>query len=393
MFIRDWIRSTRSRKDQLGSNPLSGVIIPRGLATETDFARADVVQSPVRYVARQSAKARPQLVDRDGMVVDDTSGVIDLLDSPMPDTHWKDWIEAIVHDAIFCGRTFVHIVDDDMGRVTELRWVPYERMVIMSNSEGAPVYMYARDAAIGQEQINAAAEDIIVFRNGISPDNTTEGVGLRDVLNDVVGIDSKTAKYTAEALDYLPAPYIALGFTDTAQNMDPDEIAEMGERFQTNVSSNSTAKKTPVVLLPGLDAKNGFPDFKSLDLQTFTFRSEVRVCAWLGVNPTAVGFRVGETAARVGAATHELLRKSFEDGVLPHIRMVEAALSVDLLGRFVSRTDVTIRLGTEDIFFLRYTPDEAQTLVGAGIYTVNEMRAQFGLPELTEEPAPDTPDE
>ena len=350
MLLSTFIKRSRTSSDALERNPLEDQgYFKRYGSDEFAIELADVIATSVRWVAYQVSQFELQTsipeVDR-------------LFRRPEDIQSLSVFIRAIVVNYIIYGTTYVHMLTDEYGRVTGLRWVPYK----FANKEPNGRYRYW----YGDRNVIVPKDRMIVFIQDVSSQDTKKGVGLEAVLRDTAFVDWFTERYLSRVLPGLPPPFMQVSLEDSNDESRKISARKIKKGLQVpGIPGEVLIVDTPEDLV--LKEPKDIMTYVSKELGT---RAEERVTAWLMIHSLVVGFGSGNQSSKSAAATYEIMRNSWKTGVVPHIEMMEETFN-RYLEPFYGR-DETVKLSYDHIPYLRPSITEIRQM---DWLTVNEKRA------------------
>lgn len=293
---------------------------------------ASVVMAPVTWIMQNAAQVPwdlQQLI-KDQWEAQPDHDIIDLIDTPNQEYSG----DQLVMGTIVCLLTSVDaywiIIRDNANKASEL-WLAPSHLVTPMTRPGNEVSSFIDfyDYRPGGQTREILPEDMIHFRIGIDPNDVRHGLSplypiLREVFTDV-----EAANFTGALLHNMGIPGVIISPKGEVKITNTDDVKKkFGEEFGGDKRGGSMVNSVPV------------------DVQTFGFNpddmaieklrniSEERVCANLHVKPSTIGFGTGLQQTKVGATAQEERKSSWEDGVIPLIKMMTKTVTRKLVPEF-----------------------------------------------------------
>lgn len=224
-------------------------------------------------------------------------------------------------------------VRDSRGRVTQLWWAPAAMMEPRWPEDDPSVFIGWYEYVVDGVIYYLRPEDVVHFRNGISPTNTRKG---RDELGSLfreIFTDEEAAAFTASLLRNLGVPGVILSPANTtgARPLDanPDAIKE---KFMQRFGGDNRGE--PLILTAPTEVKILSWSPEQMNLKELRRIPEERVSAVLGVPAGVAQLGAGldrNTFTNYGEGN----RAAYTQGVIPRQRLIAAELEVQLLPDFV----------------------------------------------------------
>lgn len=294
---------------------------------------------------------------------------------------WIPLMQATLVSFTVSGNAYWRKVRSDTDRVVQLWYIPYGNIVPHRRDFSGFFTDYYEISGGGTTQ-RVSPRDIIHFRDGLDPFNPLLGVSkLRTLLRELF-TDEAAARWTASLLRNQSVPGMIVAPDNGATGPSEDEAKEIKARLMQDF--NGDRRGEPLVLgAPTKIHPYGYsPDQMKLgDLRDIP---EERVSAVLGVSAGVVGFGAGLQTAKVGATMGELVDLSWQNGVIPRLRLLGAELTEQLLlPDFGEEADIEFVFDTAKVPIMADYQDKIaqkhERLVKAEIEMRSEARRALGL--------------
>ena len=342
---------------------------------------ASVIMAPVTWIMQNAAQVPwdlQQLIKEQWTVQPDHD-LVDLIDTPNAQYSGDQLVMGTVVCLLTSVDAYWIIVRDDAGKPSELWLAPSNLVTPMTwpgneTSSFIDYYQYRP----GGEERKIVPEDMIHFRIGIDPNDVRHGLSplypiLREVFTDV-----EAANFTGALLHNMGIPGVIISPKGEVTITDPTEVKKkFNEEFGGDKRGGSMVNSIPVEV-----QTFGFnPD--EMAIEKLRNISEERVCANLHVKPSTIGFGTGLEQTKVGATAQEERKSSWEDGVIPLVKMMTKTATRKLVPDFGGQPR-TMRLWPDlsDVEALKESADalvkRVILKVKAGIQTVMQGQIELG---------------
>ena len=280
------------------------------------------------------------------------------------------------------------------GNVVEL-WPISPTRITPTTENGSDQFIdYYRYYYTSTQYVDLAPSDVVHFRYGIDDRDHRRGLSPLVRLAREVSADDLATRYAERLLANLAINGLTLGFDKDAPPITQQTADELKARITSAYGGDNVG--ATAVLSPGATLTQlGFsPEQMAMD--TLHRVPEERISAVLGVPAIVAGLGVGLNRATY--SNFREARETFtEQKLLPLWRQLAAVITLSLVPDFTSDSSTVVDFDTSDVRALADDQNalatRLQTLVAAGIITVDEARAEIGLDAMPEAPAPTTPTE
>ncbi len=320
-----------------------------------DGRTADVIMSPVLWVADRMAECPLAVKTEDDETLDRKHNAVRLLAKPNPWYTGADLIKAMSVDVDLDGNGYALKVRNGITRPKELWYVPWYMMEPhVPEGEGyIDYYLYTPGGMLGQANYGTykvLPEDVIHVRNGIDPYNIRKGLSNLHILLKRVFTDEQVANFTASLLGNMGIPGVMIVPVGDAV-ITPDDAKILKAKWKEEFKNDRTGE--PFVPTSAVKVEQfGFSP-KELDLSVLSDIPEERVCALLHLPASVVGFGTGMQQTKVGATMTEQRSMAYEDCIIPHQQMWGRALDMQVLAEFDTREDRHIAFDLSGVRCLR----------------------------------------
>lgn len=340
-----------------------------------DGTTSDIVMTPVRWLQRAMNEANIAV-----FIDDEIAGnhaLPALIENPNPFYAGDHLLAGTVYSLSTEGTAYWIKVKNGNGKLVELWWVPHHLIEPKWPDEGN-VFISHYEYNVAGKKIRLEIKDVIVFRDGVDPQNMRKGLSpLRGLLREI-WTDNEAAVFTAALLRNGGVPGIVISPDSDNFTITPEEAEQAKDKFQTEYTRERRGK--PIVMTGRTKVEQfGFSP-QQLDLSPLRDVSEERVTAALGVPAAVVGFGTGLQQTKVGATMRELRQLAWHNGVIPLQRIIAGSLTRSLLPEMGNQG----RVGFDNSEVAALADDEDKhveriaRLVGAGVWTRAEARMETG---------------
>ena len=307
--------------------------------------------------------------------------MLDILIEPNPYMSGREILSVSIWNMVLDGQFFWHKDRDGTGAVAGLTFLSSHHVRVKGTPEELITHYEYRPG--GQRApILYDVDDVVHVRIDPNPSDPKNGISPLVCLADDLLIDTDAAGYTQGFLSEMGS---AGGFLmpPQAEGVISPEVAKATRDY---IDKEFRGRRRG-----GLGVLRAFMNYvrTSVDPETVgmkNIKDDVveRICGVLGVHPVIVGLGAGTTQSRVGAATKELERAAWANGIIPLQDTIAEQIERQLLPDFEPENprDYTLTYDRSGIMSLQ--PDllrEAQRAsinVKAGIITQAEGRLDQG---------------
>ena len=299
--------------------------------------------------------------------------------NPDKQSSWSDWLRALLEDlfvidapTIYLRKTLggglyaLELIDgatikrviDDTGRTPVAPAPAYQQVL-----RGLPAVDYTADELIYRPR-NRRTHRVYGF-SPVEQILTTVNIALRR---------------QSHQLSYYSAGSVPDALAGVPESWSVDDINRFQAYWDTLIAGESSERRK-LRFIPGELSRN-FKETKQPPLKDQYDEWLARVvCFCFSIEPTPF-------VAQVNRATAETSREqSLSDGVEPLKRWVKGIVD-DVLNRYMNMADFEFVWSDETALSAKEQAEIFATYVGAGVLTVNEVRAELGRDPLPESPAP-----
>jgi HK97 family phage portal protein len=279
--------------------------------------------------------------------------------------------------------------DAETGPVVQL-WPISPRRITPHTVAGSGEFIsYYRYYYSTTQYLDLPPSDVVHWTFGLDDADHRLGLSpLRRLVREISSDDQAT-RYADRLLANLAINGLSLEFDKDAPPITQAMADEMKARIGAAYGGDNVG--ATAVLSPGakLSALGFSPE--QLDMKTLHRVPEERISAVLGVPAIVAGLGAGLDHATYSNV--EQAREAFtETKLIPLWRSITAALTIQLLPDFISDASTVIEFDLSDVRALATDEDalalRLKTLIEAGIISVDEARAEIGLPPGAPAPAP-----
>jgi HK97 family phage portal protein len=352
----------------------------------------------LQALAVAAAEPEPVVYRTDGgeRIKLDATPLGDLLARPNPHFSFDALIAYLVVSLHVDGNAYwrkLRAGDPVSGNVVELwpvspsKLEPYTRA---GTTEYISGYRYTPEAGRAPELLDPS--NVVHFRYGLDDGDHRLGFSPLKRLVREISSDNQATRYADRLLANLAINGLTMTFDKEAPPITQEVADELKSRI-TALYGGDNAGAT-AVLSPGasLTALGFSPE--QMDLKVLHRVPEERISAVLGVPAIVAGLGAGldrSTYANVREA-----REMFtEQKLIPLWRSLAAEITMSLVPDFADAASTLVDFDTSAVRALSEDQNAGairlQTLVAAGIITVDEARAEIGLDALPEREAPPAP--
>ena len=363
-----------------------------GLSSSVDTAGNSAVFACLQAIA--TAVAEPELTvyevsDGERIALDDTE-LGRLLAAPNPHLSLDTLLAYLSTCLHVDGNAYwrkLRAGHPTRGNVVELWPIAAGRIEpITTSGSGDYISYYRYTAESNGRQESIPTENVVHFRYGLDDDDHRLGCAPLKRLVREISSDAQATRYADRLLANLAINGLSLSFDKESPPIDQATADELKTRIIAAYGGDNVG--SAAVLSPGatLTALGFSPE--QLDMKTLHRVPEERISAVLGVPAIVAGLGAGldrSTYANVREA-----REMFtESKMVPLWAALAATMTMSLVPDFYPADQVVIDFDLSDVRALADDENAAavrlQTLVAAGILTVDEARAELGLDALPEQ--------
>lgn len=346
-----------------------------------------IVVAVVRWVQRSFSEA-PPMVERwvvqtreweniSSPLPTMRTRVLAVLEQPNPYYNGPTLWKATVADLMLTGNAFWLKVQDAIGSVAQLWYVPSNAITPLSVDPRVPIQAWRITTARGT--MDVPRESVVHFRDGIDPDRPALGLSPLQALLREIDTDETAAGMTNRLLENMGVPGVIIA--PKAPLKYTKQVADaVAAAYEERVSGDEVGK--PLVLQGDSEVTTFGFNPQQMRLRDIRGVPEERITAVLGVNSAVVGLGVGLATTKVGATLKEYREEAVESTIAPMYREIAATITQQLLPDF--GLNRTYRLNF-DLSQVRVLQEDrlrrSQRLVSEvtnGIIQVAEARRQSG---------------
>ena len=375
----------------------SGTTVPGGQDDDDDNAlsideiialahRHPVVCIAVAWLTKQGSST-PYIMQNslpDGEVEEITDHpLLDLLNKPSDFLSGQELLAVTIRNMAIHGQAFWKKERLRGGGVDSLSFLSAKRTTVHGDDTTLIThYEYRPKGGIGPPEIYQP-DQIVHIRLEPDPDDPKNGLSpLICVANELM-LDNGSQQFVNASLTNHGSPG---GFLVPVADevLDEDVADETRQYIRKNFSGVNRGEIG--VLRARMEYIRTALDPASMAVGDTLNTAEERICGALGVHPVVVGLGAGSSQSRVGAATIELERAAWNNGIIPLQRSIAQQITRQMIPEFVSEAEIKqwmVQWDRSDVLALQ--PDlgkEAerwQTLVVGGIATRYDARRALQL--------------
>lgn len=383
------------------SSSLSGLFLPR---TQRNYAREvgdgfgnSMIVSAVNWISRNFPEAPLVALERDKQ-----GEWAEIPDHPLtrlvehPNAFYSGillWMATLADWTVNGNAYWIKIRGKGTGAPVQLWWAPSHMVEpIASETEFISGYRYLPSST---QEIVYDVSEVIHFRNGMDPRNIRKGMSpLQSLLREIF-TDDEAANFSASLLSNLGIPGVIIAPSPRAGE---DYTGGVGIETDAEAIKRSFMDKftgdrrgEPMVLTTPIEVQTLSLDPQKMDLKMLRRLPEERVAAVLGIPAVVLGLGAGLERATF-ANYAEAREAAYENYIIPTQRLLSSELTTQLLSDFEPADlngfveGVKVAFDITNVRALQQDQvqlvNAARTGILAGIQTVNEARAQVGLPSI-----------
>lgn len=292
-------------------------------------------------------------------------------------TTWQEMMTALITDIMVYDAGVIELVNDDVGRLVELKcWLGSEWFPVI-DKHGHLLYYEQQPEDMAEEPVQVNPENLAYFK---LYNNTRSALGLpilETVINEcLTAILSSEHAMLAMDADEIPPGLLVLGGVagPAAERARADMMAMKGKDSRIRVVTSPQPN--------GIEAKWLELRHTPKDLELMNVVDQMRRAIWrtFGVMPV----ELGETTGVPRAAAEIQMDVSSSHLISPILELVQARINQQIVKRLVDPDD----LDELSFTFDRVAPTtsvekldtakRAEILLKKGVMTVNEVRAEMG---------------
>ena len=300
-----------------------------------------------------------------------------------PNAHYAGitLMNTTIQEFILSGNAYWLIVRDPRGMPTELWLLPSSSVEPRRPNDGSAVISHY-EYSPGQTTIRLDPLDVVHFRDGINPTNTTKGRSRLAASLREIWTDNEASNFTASLLRNFAVPGVIFSPEDGNVGFDKDARDSIRRNFSQAFGRD---KRGSVMVGSGkkkIDVVSFSPD--QMDMELIRAIPGSRVAAALGIPAALIGYLVGIKQTAVGATLAELRELGYESGIIPVQRQISEQLDLQLLPQMGALAGEEVGF---DIRHVRVLQEDADTLsvrtlaqVTNGTLKVTDAQRILGLP-------------
>lgn len=268
--------------------------------------------------------------DANGETVD-THPVLDLLNSPTPESDGQEMLGDIIVDLSLAGDAYIHKVPTMGGGIGELEILHPASMEAKTDKMGRlSWWKYTVD---GHEDRLELAE-VIHVKYKPSYRNALYGRAPVDSVGPEIWLDVEAARMIGTIMKVRGMPGGFASFKNATADgtyvpVSPDDVEDVKRQMRTEF----TGEKRGSWLVSGaeLSVEVLHYDPKYFDMTPIYRHTEQRISSAFGLPATKVGLGAGTSQSKVGAATEALEKQAWETGAMPLQKRIARAFTRGLL--------------------------------------------------------------
>ena len=360
-----------------------------GDVLSNDISTNSIITACVRWFQRTISEA-PPILQRWNATAAEWEDVprhrlLDTLRRPNPSYPGSSLWKATVKDLVLWGNAYWIIRRNVLGAPVQLWWAAARWVTPKQAEGGMPGEIAQYDVNVGGATQSYNPEDVVHFRDGLSPTDPTLGeTGVGSLLGEIM-VDERAAGFTRTLLRNSGQPGAVLG---PSQGTIPQDAAlKLEQKWSEKFSSDSGAGKVMVTPAP-FDVKQLSFTPQQMEMRAQRAIPEERASAVIGVNAAVVGLGSGLATTKVGATLKEYREEAFESTIIPSYRDLQAHIDQQLLPQFGLDENWRMMFDLRGVRVLQ--EDELKKTervcreVTDGIITIAEGRRMLGMPVLPE---------
>lgn len=292
-------------------------------------------------------------------------------------TTWQEMMTALVTDIMVYDAGVIELVNDDVGRLVELKcWLGSEWFPVI-DKHGHLLYYEQQPEDMAEEPVQVNPENLAYFK---LYNNTRSALGLpilETVINEcLTAILSSEHAMLAMDADEIPPGLLVLGGVagPAAERARADMMAMKGKDSRIRVVTSPQPN--------GIEAKWLELRHTPKDLELMNVVDQMRRAIWrtFGVMPV----ELGETTGVPRAAAEIQMDVSSSHLISPILELVQARINQQIVKRIVDPDDLEELSFTFDRVAPTTSAEKldtakrAEILLKKGVMTVNEVRAEMG---------------
>jgi len=309
-----------------------------------------------------------------------THPLLQLLARPNPQMSQAELLQYVALYKAIGGNCYLYKVRSRARRVVELLPLNDSQIVPVAGAT-LPIdhYNWLNEETGKEEKI--PAEDIVHLKWLPDPLAPWRGLAPLVAVAREVDTDNEARRYLFALLKNDAIPRVALTLPVGSKPLSPDEHKRYTEQWQEKYGGDNRGK--PAVLGGGMDVKVVGLNLQELAFEALSRVPEARIAGAFRVPPVLAFLNVGLEQMTYNNVAG--MRRFFvEDCLVPLWRLDADEIAADLLPEFGDSTDLTVQFDLGNVVALQEaTTEKRQWVDGAvsrGYITVNEGRAQLGLP-------------
>lgn len=345
-----------------------------------DLTMSSLIMAAITAVGNSASEAELQVREQQGneeVIVDDHA-LVKLWYRPNPFYDSATLIKAVAASWVICDNAFILKERNDQGRVIQLWYEPHKTIKAVTEKDSDDFISYY-EVARGTDKIRYEVEDVIHFRNGLSPDDNRYGLASTPAIFREIFGDNESANWYANLMENDAAFRYFLSVDNKAGDLGQEDINNIKKLLMAQIKGDK--KFTPPVITNATPQKLQFSP-NELDLRRMRYLAEERFCAVKGIPGTVMEFG--------SAGEHSIYNNVFQSEqrftnnyLVPFWKHLAEMLTHSLLPEFDSNPKHYVYYDTSDVKALQ--EDESlkhkrirEDYLG-GIITRSESRRAIGL--------------
>ena len=356
-----------------------------------DGTSSSVVMAPLRWLQRNATQAPIRVLEpsEDGKTWtpiptgDKGAGrMLNLLEMPNPYYHGGVLLKATVLSFALDANAYWRIVRNAVGAPVQLWWIPHTLMS-PHRRDGSPNFIdyYKYDAGTGLPE-EVPVEDVIHFRDGIDPSDTTKGLNAFKSLLREVFTDDEAATYTASLLRNMGVPGVIMTpKSDEGAAEFGDDLDEVKRKLNATITGDN--RGSSMVLDSAVEVHTVGFNPQQMSVRDARRLPEERVTAVLGIPAIVCGLGAGLDRSTF-ANMSEAREAAVEESLIPIWNEIALVVKHQLLPQFESRArELKVDFDLSEVRVLREDQDKIADrwvrVVQGGLATIGEGREAMGL--------------
>jgi HK97 family phage portal protein len=342
--------------------------------------RKNVVANRSIRVVAESASSVPLILYRGDQRLKDHA-ILDILKNPNPLQSGKSLLEAFYAYLQISGNTYMELVENSVGEVSELYSLRPDRMTIVSGSTGWPSrYEYK----VGDKKHHFAVDDIsgksaILHMKTFHPQDDYYGLSPLEAAAYSIDIHNASQGWNKALLDNSARPSGALTFEPKEgenSSLSDEQFSRLKDELENQYQGAKNAGR-PFLLEGGLKWQQISMSPQDMEFISSKHVSAREISLAFGVPPMLLGIPGDNTYANYAEANRALWRLT----LLPLLEKTMASLNSWLVPRF--ENDLRLEFDRDAIPSLQFDREALwRRLSDAPFLTLNEKREALGYEPL-----------